>query len=97
MEKIIYYRHDDGSVSSRAILGDDAPAPLPDAVEITESEYQAAAANIDDAVAEHRDALLAVERQQVLADLDALLTAGIPRATAERLAGYDPELHGQEA
>lgn len=87
-ETTVYYMFDNGSVASRTVTGSEPPA-LPDgAVEITQAEYEQELAAIqqahDDAVAD----VEAAEAQQREDDYNALIAAGIPEATARRMAGY---------
>ncbi|GGZ23174.1 hypothetical protein GCM10010387_15350 [Streptomyces inusitatus] len=88
-ESTLYYRHEDGSVSSQITTrAATEVAARPGAVAITKSVFDKALAKIEAANAE----LVAVRRlgeaRQRSEDYDALLAAGIPAATASRLSGH---------
>jgi hypothetical protein len=97
---VLYYQHDDGSVSQRTLSssGEEEPAhpePPDGATEITAEEYAQALAEID---AERQQALAAqaaAEEQQRADDYNALIAAGVPAATASRLTGYTPPAEEQ--
>ncbi|MFF5668782.1 hypothetical protein ACFY8S_01375 [Streptomyces hygroscopicus] len=95
-ETTIYYRFPDGSVAERIITGGDGAVPPPGgAVEITEEEYRAALAAIEEQIEQERQEQQEAEQARIKADYDALRALGVPEETARRLTGYtgpdDPE------
>ncbi|MEU8870423.1 hypothetical protein AB0D24_04520 [Streptomyces javensis] len=95
-ETTIYYRYDNGSVAKRVVAGAGEDIPVPDgATVITEEEYTAALAAIEEANEAQRQEEEAQHQAQVRADYDALRALGVPEETARRLTGYtgpdDPE------
>lgn len=93
-----YFRRPDGSVAvatRRSTLPDQPPPAAPaDAVEIDEQTYQTELARVQDTIAANRERRQQEENELVHKTLADLLAAGVPRETAERLACYDPDLHG---
>lgn len=94
-EKTIYYRFPDGSVAERIVTGGDGDVTPPEgAVEITEEEYRAALAAIEEQIEQERQAQREAEQARIKADYEALRALGVPEETARRLTGYtgpDPE------
>lgn len=89
MEKTtIYYQYEDGSVAHRVTTGGAKPATPEGATEISEEEYRAALAAIEDANRERAEERRAEEQARAKADYEALLAAGIPEETARRMSGY---------
>ncbi|MEC3994970.1 hypothetical protein VSR01_16115 [Actinacidiphila sp. DG2A-62] len=89
MDATMYYRNADGSLSERTMLGDvDREVPLPaGATLISEAEFASGVTAWQHDVDGHRAELTAAEQAVMLADFTALTAAGIPAATARRLAG----------
>ncbi|GAA3172898.1 hypothetical protein [Nonomuraea salmonea] len=89
MEVVRYFRSAAGSVSQITESGSGCGrVKLPDdVVEISEGEYRQAVADLADADERHVAGLVEADERRRLADLEALTAAGIPEATARRLAG----------
>ncbi|WP_309317385.1 hypothetical protein [Streptomyces salinarius] len=86
----LYYRTADGALATQTVSGETAEAPaLPEgATELTEAEYAAEFAAIEEARQEHAADLVAADEANQSADYEALRAAGIPEATTRRLTGY---------
>lgn len=94
MDKTIYYKYADGSVAERTVtvVSEDQVVPVPDgATEITKDEYDAALAQIEQDNAAAEAAAEAADMERRRQDYEALLAAGVPDATAQRLSGYEPD------
>ncbi|MEU5834456.1 hypothetical protein ABZ820_12400 [Streptomyces diacarni] len=88
-EKTIYYRFPNGSVAERTVTGGaDEVTPPEGAVEISEEEYRAALAAIEEANEQRRQEQEAEAEAQRKADYEALRALGLPEETARRITGY---------
>lgn len=88
--QIYYVNNGDGSVSRIESDSGVAPTLSEPATFISEDEYTAQLAAMQQ---EHDDRVAAAEAAQQQAakdDYDALIAAGIPAATARRMSGYTP-------
>ncbi|WP_331723360.1 hypothetical protein [Streptomyces atratus] len=84
-----YYRHDNGSYSTRTVNYEGAEPPA-GAVEITEAEYTEGVAAIEAANAAKVAEEEAAAQERARLDYEALIAAGIPPETAARMSGYNP-------
>lgn len=86
----LYYRTAEGALVSRVITGEDVEAPSPPdgATLLTEEEHAAALADVEAARRQHAEELVAADEANQRADYEALITTGVPEATARRLSGY---------
>ncbi|MBC9729246.1 hypothetical protein [Streptomyces sp. TRM68367] len=88
-QQTFYYEFPDGTVQELVTTDADPQHPA-DATLLTEEEYNAKRAAIEQAQAQHRADIQAQEAAESQDDYQALLAAGIPDATARRLSGYSP-------
>jgi hypothetical protein len=90
-QMMFYYRLPDGSVTQRTVVVDGVvvdPQPPPGAVAITKAQYDSLVAALEQGTAQFVAELQQAEQARAAEDFDALTAAGIPPATAARLAGY---------
>lgn len=93
MELTQYFRNPDGSCSLRTVSGEWLEEPaLPDgAVELSAQEHADLLEAMTLERAQGRAEAAAAHTAVLASDYAALLAAGIPRATATRLTGHDPD------
>ncbi|MFE3122268.1 hypothetical protein ACFXHD_02480 [Streptomyces hydrogenans] len=94
MDETTYYQLPDESVLAITCTGT-TPAPQQGAMEMTEGEYETALAAIEAQREQDLATTRAAEAAAVRDDYEALLVAGIPETTAQRLTGYTPPQDGQ--
>lgn len=86
----IYYRYANGAIGVKTTSGDDAGTPPDGAAVITQAEYEQDSAAIVAGYTQLDEQREAEQQADAHDDYDALLAAGIPEATAQRLSGYQP-------
>lgn len=96
-ETTIYYQWPDGAVAERTVSGGaETVTPPEGAVEITEEEYRAALATMEEEREREREKQKETEDAAIREDYEALRALGVPEETARRLSGYtgtdDPEV-----
>lgn len=86
----LYYRTVAGVLTSRAVAGAYAEEPeLPEgATTLTEADYMAALADVQEQRATYAQELVDEQEAAQQADYEALRASGIPETTARRLTGY---------
>ncbi|MEU0059081.1 hypothetical protein [Streptomyces sp. NPDC006334] len=86
-----YYQLPNGGLGQMEWTGGEVAPDLPEgATELTAAQYAAAYALWEQARADRLAADAAARAQAAQADYDALIAAGIPDATAQRLSGHTP-------
>ncbi|MGQ7747976.1 hypothetical protein ACUN29_05610 [Streptomyces sp. WC2508] len=89
MEHTYYYRHDNGSFSTRTVNFEGAEPP-PRVPSSTEAEFNEGVAAIEAANAAKVAEEEAAAQERARLDCEALIAAGIPPETAARMSGYNP-------
>jgi hypothetical protein len=88
-EQAYFYRYADGSLV-RIDATNTVPQPPEGAVEITQAEYEAGIAAIEQQRQQDLEATQAAELAAAQDAYNALIAAGIPEATARHLSRYTP-------